>query len=106
MKEFLKKNKNYKMIILDIPLLIENKLNNKDDVIVYIKSKRKKIIQRLKKRPNFNIKIFKNLRDNQVELLKKRKLAKYIVDNNFSINIMEKKIKLLKNKILNERSSS
>jgi len=106
MKEFLKKNKNYKMIILDIPLLIENKLNNKDDVIIYIKSKRKKIIQRLKKRPNFNIKIFKNLKDNQVDLLKKRRLAKYIVDNNFSINIMEKKIKLLKNKILNERSSS
>ena len=106
MKEFLKKNKDHKMIILDIPLLIENRLNNKNDVIIFIESKQKKIIQRLKKRPNFNIKVLKNLKDNQVELLKKRKLAKYIVDNNFSINIMKKKIKLLKNKILNERSSS
>ncbi len=106
MKNFLKKNKNYKMIILDIPLLIENKINNKNDVLIFIKSNKGKILERLKKRPNFNKKIFKNLKENQVELLKKRKLAKYTVDNNFSVNIMKKKIKLLKNKILNERNSS
>tara|TARA_B100000965_G_C19531468_1_gene731340 strand:+ start:811 stop:1398 length:588 start_codon:yes stop_codon:yes gene_type:complete len=106
MKDFLKKNKNYKMIILDIPLLIENKLNNKNDVLIFIKSNQKNILERLKKRPNFNRKIFKNLKENQVKLLKKRKLANYTVDNNFSANIMKKKIKLLKNKILNERSSS
>jgi len=94
------------MIILDIPLLIENKLNNKNDVLIFIKSNQKNILERLKKRPNFNRKIFKNLKENQVKLLKKRKLANYTVDNNFSANIMKKKIKLLKNKILNERSSS
>ena len=60
MKDFLKKNKNYKMIILDIPLLIENKLNNKNDVLIFIKSNQKNILERLKKRPNFNRKIFKN----------------------------------------------
>ena len=29
MKLFLKKNKNKKIVILDIPLLLENKINNK-----------------------------------------------------------------------------
>ena len=106
MKNFLKKNAKSKMVILDIPLLIENNLNNKDDVIIFVKSNPKKILERLKKRPNFNKIIIKNLRENQANLLKKRKLAKYIVENNFSVNIMKKKINLLKKKILDERSGS
>ena len=32
---FLKKNKNKKIIILDIPLLLENKINNKKNIIIY-----------------------------------------------------------------------
>ena len=106
MKIFLRENKNKKMVILDIPLLIENKLNKKNDILLYIKSNNENITKRLKKRPNFNENILKKLKSDQVNLLKKRKLANYIVDNNFSKNIMIKKIKLLKNKILYERSSS
>ena len=34
MKQFIKKNKNKKFIILDIPLLIENRINKKKDVII------------------------------------------------------------------------
>ena len=102
MKLFLNKNKKKKIVILDIPLLIENKLYNKKDILVFIKSNQNKIIDRLKKRKNYNKKILLNLRKNQANLLKKRKLADYIVDNNFSPNIMRKKIKYLKQKILNE----
>ena len=102
MKLFLNKNKKNKIVILDIPLLIENKLYNKKDILVFIKSNQNKIINRLKKRKNYNKKILLNLRKNQTNLLKKRKLADYIVDNNFSPNIMRKKIKYLKQKILNE----
>ena len=102
MKLFLNKNKKNKIVILDIPLLIENKLYNKKDILVFIKSNQNKIINRLKKRKNYNKKILLNLRKNQANLLKKRKLADYIVDNNFSPNIMRKKIKYLKQKILNE----
>ena len=106
MKIFLRENKNKKMVILDIPLLIENKLNKKNDILLFIKSNKKNVLKRLKKRPNFDVNILKNLKNNQVNLLKKRKLANYIIDNNFSQNIMKKKIKLLKNKILYERNSS
>ena len=106
MYSFIKKNKKRKIIILDIPLLIENKLNNKNDVIIFVKSKKNKVLSRLKKRRAYNKKLLKYLRENQIMLSKKRKLANYIVDNNFSQNIMKKNINLLKNKILNERSSS
>ena len=106
MKLFLNKYKKSKIVILDIPLLIENKLYNKKDILIFVKSNQNKIINRLKKRKNYNKKLLINLKKNQVDLLKKRKLANYIVDNNFSRIIMKKKINSLKNKILNERNSS
>tara|TARA_Y100000768_G_scaffold349781_1_gene299581 strand:+ start:2906 stop:3493 length:588 start_codon:yes stop_codon:yes gene_type:complete len=106
MKLFLNKNKKSKLIILDIPLLIENKLYNKKDILIFVKCNRNKVINRLKKRKNYNKKVLKNLKKNQVDLFKKRKLANYIVDNNFSPIIMKRKINSLKNKILYERNSS
>ena len=106
LKSFLNKNKKNKIIVLDIPLLIENKLYNKKDILIFVKSNQNKVINRLRKRKNYDKKILSNLRKNQTNLLKKRKLANYIVDNNFSPNIMKKKISLLKNKILDERNST
>ena len=106
MNVFLKKNKKYKLVILDIPLLIENKLNKKDDILILVESRKKKILKRLKKRANYNSEVLNHLKRNQTLLLKKRKLANYIVDNNFTETIMKKKINLLKKKILYERSST
>jgi len=105
MNKFILKNKKRKMIILDVPLLIENKLNKKKDIIIFIQSKNSKVLARLKKRANFNEKLIRSLKENQVMLSKKRKLAKYVINNNFSINIMKKKINLIKKEILNERNS-
>ena len=106
MKKFIIRNKKSEMIIFDIPLLIENKLNKKKDIIIFVKSKKSKVLNRLKKRPNFNEKLIKNLKENQVILSKKEKLADYVINNNFSVNVMKKKVKLIKKKILNERNSS
>ena len=50
MNNFIKKNKNKKYIVLDIPLLIENKINKKNDIIIFVESKKKEINKRLKKR--------------------------------------------------------
>ena len=41
---FLKKNRAKNIIVLDIPLLLENKLNNKKDILIYIEAKKSKII--------------------------------------------------------------
>ena len=106
MKKFITKNKKCEMIIFDIPLLIENKLNKKKDVIIFVKSKKSKVLNRLKKRTNFNEKLIRKLKENQVILSKKRKIADYVIDNNFPVNVMKKKVKLIKNEILNERNSS
>ena len=106
MKKFIIKNKKSEMIIFDIPLLIENNLNKKKDIIIFIKSKKTNVLNRLKKRPNFNEKLIKNLKENQVILSKKEKLADYVINNNFSANVMKKKVKLIKKEILNERNSS
>ena len=106
MKVFLKKNKKNKMVVLDIPLLIENKLNKKDDILLFIDSKKNEILKRLKKRANFDAKVLKSLKENQMILLKKRRIANYVVDNNFTKIIMKKKVNYLKKKILYERNST
>ena len=46
---FLKKNKNKKIVILDIPLYLENKLNKKKDILIFVQSKKTDIFKRLKK---------------------------------------------------------
>ena len=94
------------MIVLDIPLLLENKLNKKDDVLVFINTQKQKILARVKKRKYYNKIILKHLKKNQSNLFEKRKLANYVIDNNFSPNIMKYKVNLLKKKILYERNSS
>ena len=43
MNQFLKKNKSKKIVVLDIPLLLENKINKKDDVLVYVLSNNSEI---------------------------------------------------------------
>ena len=106
MNIFFKINKKQKLVLLDIPLLIENKLNKKVDILIFVKSKKSKILKRLNKRPNFNLKILKNLQENQTMISKMIKLADYTVDNNFPVNIMKKKINLLKKRILYERNST
>ena len=42
MINFLRKNKSKKIVVLDIPLLIENKINKKKDVLVFIDAKKKR----------------------------------------------------------------
>ena len=106
MKKFINKNKKPSMIIFDIPLFIENNLNKKKDIIIFVNSKSSKVLERLKKRPNFNEKLIRSLKESQVMLSKKRKLSNYVINNNFSINVMKKKVKLIKEEILNERNSS
>ena len=106
LRNFLQKKKNSKMIVLDIPLLVENKLYAKGDVLIFIKASKSKIIDRIKKRRNFDKKIINKLKTNQTALSKKMKLANYIVDNNSPPNIMKNKIKKLRKRILDERSST
>ena len=107
MNKFLNKNKKKKAIVLDIPLLLEGKINKKRDILVFIGAKKKEINKRLKKRYNFNIGIFKKLKKLQLPLEIKKKKSNFIIINNFTSLPVKKSVKILKNKILkNERNSS
>ena len=95
MNFFLKKNRNKKIVILDIPLLLENKIYNKKDVLVFVDSSKKDIIKRLKKRRNFNNKLFDKFKKIQFSSNYKKKKAKFIIKNKFtkkSVNIGIKRI--------------
>tara|TARA_A100001011_G_scaffold376193_1_gene438539 strand:+ start:2196 stop:2783 length:588 start_codon:yes stop_codon:yes gene_type:complete len=106
MYEFFKKNKNKKMVLLDIPLLVENKLYDKKFHLVYIQSNRTEINKRLKKRPFYNKKIIKNLRKSQKSLAYKKKISNFIIKNDFKLLTVKKRINVIKKIILNERNSS
>lgn len=106
LKFFIRKNRRRKIVILDIPLFLENKLNGKKDVIIFIKTKKSDVKKRLKKRPNFNIKLINKFKKIQFSQKKKRIESHYIIQNNFKSEIIKKDVKVLKKKILNERSSS
>ena len=73
MNIFLDKNKNKKVIILDIPLLLENKINKKNDILVFVQSKKSDILKRLRKRQNFNFKLLNKLKNVQLSLDYKKK---------------------------------
>ena len=100
MKKFFKKNKKKKIVILDVPLLIENKLNRNNYILIFVDSKKKEIIKRLKKRPNFNKKVFNKLRKTQLPLEVKKRKSNYVIKNNFKKIYIKKTIRMLKNRIL------
>ena len=73
MKLFLKKNKNKKFVILDIPLLLENKLNKKNDILIFIDANKKNISKKLKKEKILIRNYFTNLKRFNYRLLIKNK---------------------------------
>ena len=84
MNIFLKKNKNKKIVVLDIPLLLENKINEKKDILVYVQSKKSFILKRLKMRKNFNQKLLKKFKSIQLPISYKRKKSQFIIKNDFT----------------------
>ena len=100
MNLFLKKNKNKKIIILDIPLLLENKINKKNDILIFVQSKKSEILKRLKIRKNFNLNIFNKFKSIQLPLEYKKKKSNFIIKNNFKTISVKKDIKVILGKIL------
>ena len=100
MNNFIKKNKNKKFVILDIPLLMENKINKKNDILVFIDAKKKEINKRLKKRRNFNPKVVKKFKKLQLSVEVKKKQSDYIIKNDFKNNSIKKNVRKVVGKIL------
>ncbi|MDA9679294.1 dephospho-CoA kinase [Candidatus Pelagibacter sp.] len=97
---FLKNNKKRKVIILDIPLLFENKLNQKSDIIVFVQSKKSEILKRLKKRDNFNSNLYNKFKKMQLPLSYKKKKANHIIKNNFTSRLVKISVKKILKEII------
>ena len=96
---FLEKNKNKKLVILDVPLLIENKLFKFVDIFVYIKTKSGAFNSRIVKRKNLDQPFLKILRKQQVGEKIKEGYADFVIFNN-SKSKVKLQIKNIINKIL------
>jgi len=100
LKLFLKKNRYKKVVILDIPLLLENKINNKNDILVFVDSKKVEIEKRLKKRLNFNRKLINKFKKIQFSSSYKKRRSNFIIKNDFKKKSLNKSIKKILNEIL------
>jgi len=100
MNSFIKKNQNKKFVILDIPLLMENKINKKKDILVFIDANKREINKRLKNRPNSNLKIIAKFKKLQLPGELKKQKSDFIIKNNFRNNSTKKNVKKILEKIL------
>ncbi len=103
MRNFFKKYKKKKAIVLDIPLLLEEKINKKKDVLIFVQANKKEIYKRLKKRENFNLNLFNKLQKLQLPLEVKKKKSNFLIKNDFKPLTIKKNIKIIKNKILKRK---
>ena len=90
---------------MDIPLLLENKINKKKDILIFVDSKKKQVEKRLKKRVNFNYKLFNKFKKIQLPIDYKKKNANFVIKNDFTKKTINIAIKKILKQIINERSS-
>ena len=95
MNDFLKKNKKRKFLVLDIPLLLENKINKKNDILIFVQSNKKDILKRLRKRSNYNRILIHKFRYLQLSLDYKKKKSHFIIKNKFTKSSVKKGIKVI-----------
>ena len=100
MKLFLQKNKNKKAVILDIPLLLENKLNEPEDVIICIEAQQKMLDKKLQQRPGYNKKMVSMLRKIQLSIEEKKSRADFVLVNNYNKKTMQLRVKELLDRII------
>tara|TARA_A100001015_G_scaffold252007_1_gene291367 strand:- start:1149 stop:1718 length:570 start_codon:yes stop_codon:yes gene_type:complete len=93
MISFLKKNKKKKIIILDIPLLLENKINKKKDILIFVQSKKSEIYKRLKRRKNFNLVLINKFKKIQLSPDYKKKKSHFVIKNDFTNKSIKKGVK-------------
>ena len=100
MNLFLKKNNKKKIVVLDIPLLLENKISKKKDFLVFVQSKKGDIVKKLKKRKNFNKGLVDKFRKLQLPLAHKKRMSNFIIKNDFTEKTVKKQVKVILKKIL------
>ena len=97
-RNFSQKNKRKKLLIFEIPLLIESKLMKNYNKIIFVNSKKHLRLRRYLKKGNSK-KLFDLLNKRQLSPVKKIKFCDYVINNNGTLNKLKRKIKSIKNKL-------
>ena len=97
---FLKRNKNRGIVILDVPLLLENRINKKNDILVFVQSNKLEVLKRLKKRKNFNYNLYLKFKKIQLPLEFKKKNSNFVIKNDFKKKTIRKHVNIILKEIL------
>jgi dephospho-CoA kinase len=79
---------------------MENEINKKNDILIFIDAKKKEINKRLKKKLNINSKIIEKFKKLQLPVEFKKQQSDFIIKNNFRNNSIKKNVKKVLEKIL------
>jgi dephospho-CoA kinase len=96
---FLSRFKKNKLVVLDIPLLVENKMLNFVDIFVLVKTRSNSFLNRIKKRKNLDKQFLNILKKQQVNEKIKEGYADFIIYNS-SKNKVQLQVKNIIDKIL------
>jgi dephospho-CoA kinase len=96
---FLSRFKKNKLVVLDIPLLVENKMLNFVDILVLVKTRSNSFLSRIKKRKNLDKQFLNMLKKQQVSEKIKEGYADFIIYNS-SKNKVKLQVKNILDKIL------
>ncbi len=95
MRIFMRKKKDAKIGIFEIPLLIESKLMRYFDTIIFVSAKKNIRLRRY----NGSREIFTTLDKRQIIPSKKIKISDHVIYNNSSLKVLKNNVKFLMNKI-------
>ena len=96
---FLSRFKKNKLVVLDIPLLVENKMLNFVDIFILVKTKSNSFLSRIKKRKNLDKQFLNILKKQQASEKIKESYADFIIYNS-SKNKVKLQVKSILDKIL------
>ena len=96
---FLSRFKKKKLVVLDVPLLVENKMFNFVDILVLVKTRSKSFFSRIKKRKNLDKQFLNILKKQQANEKIKENYADFIIYNS-SKNKVKLQVKNIIGKIL------
>ena len=96
---FLSRFKKNKLVVLDIPLLVENKMLNFVDIFILVKTKSNSFSSRIKKRKNLNKQFLNILKKQQASEKIKESYADFIIYNS-SKNKVKLQVKNILDKIV------
>ena len=99
MEDMIGVNKDKGMIVLDIPLLYETKLEYLCDKILVVWIDEEVQVERIKKRDGSTAQLAKKILNSQMSLLEKLKRANYDIDNNSDLEELDKKIEKIYEKL-------